>query len=209
MECLTQWLLWTDSLELFLSTTSNVSPANARKLFPTSKVFQFPSPAIFIHVKHEKLREGLQLTRVVREKWTGKWSLTRFRLAVNKWYWWCSASDCGDGTEAPTVCTAPIKVGYYPARPKLLFNTFRCLLAFWKGFRLQWDHGSINLDALLQYSFANFSTPDYNTTGVGSLHLRLINQRSDFSFAFFIGNLTNVSTERPSCSSQSALCQIY
>ncbi|CAM6083490.1 unnamed protein product [Calypogeia fissa] len=61
-----------------------------------------------------------------------------------------NGSTCGGGTEAPTLCTAPVK-----------------------------------------YSFANFSSPDYNSTGEGSLHLRLINQRADFSFAFFTGNLTN------------------
>ncbi|KAL1220050.1 putative inactive purple acid phosphatase 1 [Cardamine amara subsp. amara] len=45
--------------------------------------------------------------------------------------------------------------------------------------------------APVKYQYANFSNPRYNTTGIGSLKLHLINQRSDFSFALFSGGLLN------------------
>lgn len=45
--------------------------------------------------------------------------------------------------------------------------------------------------APIKYQYANYSTPDYKDTGKGFLKLRLINQRSDFSFALFSGGLLN------------------
>lgn len=46
---------------------------------------------------------------------------------------------------------------------------------------------------LLQYQYANTSSPKYKDTGKGTLKLQLIKQRSDFSFALFSGGLFNVS----------------
>ncbi|KAG2678538.1 hypothetical protein I3760_11G007300 [Carya illinoinensis] len=45
--------------------------------------------------------------------------------------------------------------------------------------------------APIKYKFANDSTADYTKTGKASLKFRLINQRSDFSFALFSGGLSN------------------
>ncbi|XP_068654168.1 probable inactive purple acid phosphatase 1 isoform X1 [Aristolochia californica] len=45
--------------------------------------------------------------------------------------------------------------------------------------------------APIKYQFANFSSPDYRSTGRGVLKLQLINQRSDFAFALFSGGLSN------------------
>lgn len=44
-----------------------------------------------------------------------------------------------------------------------------------------------------QYKFAKDFSADYTKTGKTSLNFRLINQRSDFSFALFSGGLSNVS----------------
>ncbi|KAJ7530890.1 hypothetical protein O6H91_14G023600 [Diphasiastrum complanatum] len=41
----------------------------------------------------------------------------------------------------------------------------------------------------IKYQYANFSSTDYGSKGEGSLKFRLINQRNDFSFAFFSGDL--------------------
>ncbi|KAG2323746.1 hypothetical protein Bca52824_006474 [Brassica carinata] len=43
----------------------------------------------------------------------------------------------------------------------------------------------------IKFQYANISNPRYNSTGIGSLKLQLINQRSDFSFALFSGGLVN------------------
>lgn len=48
------------------------------------------------------------------------------------------------------------------------------------------------LTFLLQYQYANYSSPEYKDTGKGFLKFQLINQRSDFSFALFSGGLSNV-----------------
>ena len=48
---------------------------------------------------------------------------------------------------------------------------------------------------LLQYQFANYSSPEYKDSGKGYLKLQLINQRSDFSFALFFGGLSNVCSQ--------------
>ncbi|XP_068657079.1 probable inactive purple acid phosphatase 1 isoform X3 [Aristolochia californica] len=45
--------------------------------------------------------------------------------------------------------------------------------------------------APIKYQFANYSSPDYRSTGRGVLKLQLINQRSDFAFALFSGGLSN------------------
>ncbi|XP_058070415.1 probable inactive purple acid phosphatase 1 [Magnolia sinica] len=45
--------------------------------------------------------------------------------------------------------------------------------------------------APIKYQFANYSSPNYISTGTGSLKLQLINQRADFSFALFSGGLSN------------------
>lgn len=45
--------------------------------------------------------------------------------------------------------------------------------------------------APIKYQFANYSNLNYAKTGNGSLKLRLINQRADFSFALFTGGLSN------------------
>ncbi len=44
----------------------------------------------------------------------------------------------------------------------------------------------------MQFQYANYSSPHYVSTGKGSLTFRLINQRYDFAFGFFSGDLTNV-----------------
>ncbi|KAI5084178.1 hypothetical protein GOP47_0000347 [Adiantum capillus-veneris] len=43
--------------------------------------------------------------------------------------------------------------------------------------------------APIKYQFANFTTSNYVELGEGSLTFRIINQRADFSFAFFTGGL--------------------
>ncbi|CAN7020481.1 hypothetical protein BRARA_F00920 [Brassica rapa] len=43
----------------------------------------------------------------------------------------------------------------------------------------------------IKFQYANVSNPRYKATGVGSMKLQLINQRSDFSFALFSGGLLN------------------
>jgi hypothetical protein len=50
---------------------------------------------------------------------------------------------------------------------------------------------------LLQFQYANFSSPDYVKTGSGFLTFRLIKQRADFAFGFFSGDLTDVSSFTP------------
>ncbi|KAJ4915701.1 putative inactive purple acid phosphatase 1 [Raphanus sativus] len=45
--------------------------------------------------------------------------------------------------------------------------------------------------APIKFQYANISNPRYKSTGIGSLKLQLINQRSDFSFALFSGGLLN------------------
>nr|XP_007153519.1 hypothetical protein PHAVU_003G042300g [Phaseolus vulgaris]ESW25513.1 hypothetical protein PHAVU_003G042300g [Phaseolus vulgaris] len=45
--------------------------------------------------------------------------------------------------------------------------------------------------APIKYQYANYSSPLYKEHGKGFLKLRLINQRSDFSFALFSGGLSN------------------
>ncbi|KAF8013040.1 hypothetical protein BT93_I1032 [Corymbia citriodora subsp. variegata] len=45
--------------------------------------------------------------------------------------------------------------------------------------------------APIKYQYANYSSPGYENTGKGLLKLRLINQRSDFSFALFSGGLSS------------------
>ncbi|GLU16926.1 hypothetical protein SLE2022_333310 [Rubroshorea leprosula] len=45
--------------------------------------------------------------------------------------------------------------------------------------------------APIKYQYANYTSPEYKSTGKGSLKLQLINQRSDFSFALFSGGLLN------------------
>jgi hypothetical protein len=45
---------------------------------------------------------------------------------------------------------------------------------------------------VMQFQYANYSSPHYVSTGKGSLTFRLINQRYDFAFGFFSGDLTNV-----------------
>jgi hypothetical protein len=50
---------------------------------------------------------------------------------------------------------------------------------------------------LLQFQYANFSSPDYVKTGSGMLTFRLIKQRADFAFGFFSGDLTDVSSFTP------------
>ncbi|KAL9667046.1 hypothetical protein QQ045_001391 [Rhodiola kirilowii] len=44
--------------------------------------------------------------------------------------------------------------------------------------------------APIKFQYANYSSPSYKTTGNGTLKLRLINQRSDFSFVLFSGGLS-------------------
>lgn len=46
--------------------------------------------------------------------------------------------------------------------------------------------------SLMQYKYANHSTPTYAQTGKATLKFQLINQRGDFSFALFSGGLSNV-----------------
>ncbi|KAI5081659.1 hypothetical protein GOP47_0001402, partial [Adiantum capillus-veneris] len=46
-------------------------------------------------------------------------------------------------------------------------------------------------NAPIKYQFANFTSADYEISGRGMLHLRLINQRADFSFAYFSGGITS------------------
>jgi len=53
--------------------------------------------------------------------------------------------------------------------------------------------GLMNVYPIVQYQYANYSSPLYKETGKGFLKLLLINQRSDFSFALFSGGLSNVS----------------
>ncbi|KAF8015947.1 hypothetical protein BT93_H1481 [Corymbia citriodora subsp. variegata] len=43
--------------------------------------------------------------------------------------------------------------------------------------------------APIKYQYANYSSPAYVSTGKGSLKFQLINQRSNFSFAFFSGGI--------------------
>ncbi|RZC66164.1 hypothetical protein C5167_009852 [Papaver somniferum] len=43
----------------------------------------------------------------------------------------------------------------------------------------------------IKYQFANYSSPDYNTSGSGKLKLQLINQRGDFSFALLTGGVNS------------------
>ncbi|KAG6553828.1 hypothetical protein Mapa_004745 [Marchantia paleacea] len=45
--------------------------------------------------------------------------------------------------------------------------------------------------APIKFSYANFSNPDYSSTGKGLLRFRLINQRADFAFGFFTGDIYN------------------
>ncbi|KAK1437699.1 hypothetical protein QVD17_03495 [Tagetes erecta] len=44
--------------------------------------------------------------------------------------------------------------------------------------------------APIKFQYANYSNPNYKDTGKASLKFRLINQRSDFSFALFTGGLS-------------------
>ncbi|GAB2280188.1 polynucleotide adenylyltransferase [Dionaea muscipula] len=43
--------------------------------------------------------------------------------------------------------------------------------------------------APIKFQFANYSSPRYKETGLGTLKLQIINQRSDFSFALFSGGI--------------------
>jgi hypothetical protein len=45
----------------------------------------------------------------------------------------------------------------------------------------------------MQYKYANYSSPNYTAQGEGKVQFRLIKQRGDFAFAFFSGDITNVS----------------
>ncbi|KAL9423596.1 hypothetical protein AB3S75_035643 [Citrus x aurantiifolia] len=45
--------------------------------------------------------------------------------------------------------------------------------------------------APIKFQYANYSSPQYKSTGKGSLKLQLINQRSDFSFVLFTNGLLN------------------
>ncbi|XP_057755730.1 probable inactive purple acid phosphatase 1 [Arachis stenosperma] len=55
--------------------------------------------------------------------------------------------------------------------------------------------------------YANFSSPNYRKSGKDYLKLQLINQRSNFSFAFFKGGLTNFTGEKDSSQSHSPTSQ--
>jgi len=54
------------------------------------------------------------------------------------------------------------------------------------------SEGLMNVYPIVQYQYANYSSPLYKVHGKGFLKLRLIKQRSDFSFALFSGGLSNV-----------------
>jgi hypothetical protein len=45
----------------------------------------------------------------------------------------------------------------------------------------------------LQFQYANYTSPDYEKTGNGSIKTVVINQRYDYAFGFFSGDLGNVS----------------
>ncbi|KAJ7299509.1 hypothetical protein O6H91_Y217300 [Diphasiastrum complanatum] len=45
--------------------------------------------------------------------------------------------------------------------------------------------------APIKYQYANYSSPNYASNGEGFLRFRLINQRADFAFGFFSGDLFN------------------
>jgi len=45
---------------------------------------------------------------------------------------------------------------------------------------------------ILQYKYANYTSPNYTKTGKGSMKFHLIKQRSDISFALFTGGISNV-----------------
>ncbi|KAJ4960090.1 hypothetical protein NE237_020000 [Protea cynaroides] len=45
--------------------------------------------------------------------------------------------------------------------------------------------------APIKYQYANYSTADYSKTGNGTLSFLLINQRADFAFALFSGDISN------------------
>lgn len=71
--------------------------------------------------------------------------------------------------------------------PWPLFTCFLILLGSWVTERTSWQ-----IFLVLQFQFANYSSPKYKDTGKGVLNLQLINQRSDFAFALFSGGLSNV-----------------
>lgn len=108
--------------------------------------------------------------------------------------WICSASTCPPetpSTSAPFLCSAPIKVTTTAAAfPLLLFTWLPSM------FYIEGDRDIFNLlyflFSILQYQYANYTSPRYKDTGKGFLKLQLINQRSDFSFALFSGGLSNV-----------------
>ncbi|CAM6117218.1 unnamed protein product [Calypogeia fissa] len=53
------------------------------------------------------------------------------------------------------------------------------------------DQEPLLCTAPVKYSYANMSTPDYASTGEGTLKFRLINMRADYSFGFFKGDVTS------------------
>ncbi|XP_058070413.1 probable inactive purple acid phosphatase 1 isoform X2 [Magnolia sinica] len=52
------------------------------------------------------------------------------------------------------------------------------------------DQPPLLCTAPIKFQFANYSSPNYISTGMGLLKLQLINQRADFSFALFSGGLS-------------------
>lgn len=53
------------------------------------------------------------------------------------------------------------------------------------------DQAPLLCAAPIKYQYANFSSLEYEKTGKGVVHFRLINQRSDFAFGYFSGDVSN------------------
>lgn len=105
-------------------------------------------------------------------------------IANNKCFTVSSSSTCpaeNPRVYPPLLCSAPIKVCIVLLCHNF-YSFFLILLLAEVVLRyFSW-----------QFQYANYSSPQYKSTGKGSLKLQLINQRSDFSFVLFTNGLLNV-----------------
>lgn len=104
----------------------------------------------------------------------------------------CSANEClkdmENGTinynKPPYLCSSPIKVTMFSKYAKTIVE---------EAFLFPASCLTITSLGSLQFKYANSESKDYLKTGNGSLSFRLINQRADFAFGYFSGNLSDVS----------------
>lgn len=70
------------------------------------------------------------------------------------------------------------------------FNSNECLKDMENG-TINYNKPPYLCSSPIKFQYANFASRDYLQTGKGSLSFRLINQRADFAFGYFSGNLSD------------------